>query len=520
MSHDPRLLSDAAPCPDPVPVAHHAPAAPAEDYEREMIDSAIDFAIFTFFEDRKIASWSPGAERIFGYGEQEITGEVLDLLFTPEDREAGIPEKERIVAATEGRASDERWHLKKDGSRFYASGAVFPVKGSAPQRFVKIAMDRTRRKLMEEALTESDRRKNEFIATLAHELRNPLAPIRTGIELLARKDLPEEMREKVLTIMVGQMATMVHLVDDLLEVSRITQGKVKLKLERIDLVEVVRSAVASCQTAVGQSPQDVAISAPSSRVWIEGDAVRLEQCVVNLVTNAFKFTPPEGKIHISVSADESSVEIAVMDNGKGLKLMELTSVFELFTQVSDLRSGLGIGLAVVKSLAELHGGGVRADSQGPGLGSCFTIRLPRGNIQEPVQETIAAASPGPVEAGMRILVVDDNLDAAALLSTALTVHGFDVRKAHAGLSAVTAALEFQPVFCLCDIGLPEIDGHEVARRVLAHSPGIIFVAISGWGADSDRDLSRQAGFRHHFVKPVSMDELLPLLSGTRPELNH
>ena len=511
MSTDPRL-SDAALTPSLDSSLREPPAdCNQPDYEREMIDSAIEFAIFTFFEDRTIASWSVGAERIFGYHEDEILGKPFDLLFTPEDRAAGIPAQEMGIAAEEGRASDERWHVRKNGNRFYASGAVSPVKGATPRRFVKIAMDHTRRKLMEDELKESDRRKNEFIATLAEELRNPLAPIRTGIELLSRSDTASETREKVLGIMEGQMNTMVHLVDDLLEISRITQGKVQLKLEWINLGEVVRDAVAACQNTGEQWPQKVEIRMPGEPVWIQGDAVRMEQCVVNLVLNAFKFTPSDGRIAVSLSVDEEVVGIVVEDTGRGLRPEELISIFEIFAQVSDSPIGLGIGLAVVKSVIGLHGGQITADSPGPGLGSKFTIRMPKGKYH-PKDEAVVTPPTGKSNLrGMRVLIVDDNIDAADLLETALATIGFNVRTAHSGLAGVAESLDFQPHICLCDIGLPEIDGYEVARRVLERSPDIVFIAISGWGGEADRRRSKDAGFAHHMVKPVKLDELWPLL---------
>ncbi|WP_265593889.1 ATP-binding protein [Haloferula sp. BvORR071] len=482
------------------------------DFERELIESAVDFAIFTICEELKVVSWSAGAERIFGYHEDEIVGQSFEILFTPEDRAAEIPGRELVAAARDGRSSDERWHLKKDGTRFFASGTVSPVKGSRPVKFVKIARDLTSRKLMEDALSETDRRKNEFIATLAHELRNPLAPIRTGIELLNRPDTPEEVRKRVLGIMEGQMNTMVHLIDDLLEVSRITQGKIVLKAERVDLSEVVRSAVAACQNTADQRRREIPVHLPAEPIWVQGDVVRLEQCVVNLLLNAFKFTSPDEEIEIFLHARDESVELTVADTGAGLRSEELDSIFELFSQGSGSDNGLGIGLAVVKSLTELHGGSVSAESAGLGLGSKFTIRLPRADSYLPVLQPPDVPVEPPVFIAGTVLVVDDNLDAAELLKTALEARGISVITASDGLTAVSKAIEFRPRFCICDIGLPGIDGYEVARRVLEQSPQTTFIAVSGWGGGQDRSRSQEAGFTHHLVKPVKLDELLSLLA--------
>ncbi|MCW1923393.1 ATP-binding protein [Luteolibacter arcticus] len=493
-----------------------SPSRGDPDFEREMIESAIEFAIFTISHERKVVSWSAGAERIFGYEEHEILGCAFDVLFTPEDRAAGIPGQELIVAAREGRSSDERWHLRKDGSRFYASGAVSPVRGSTPQKFVKIARDLTSRKLIEDALGEADRRKNEFIATLAHELRNPLAPIRTGIELLSRQETPDAVRERVLGIMESQMNTMVHLVDDLLEISRITQGKIQLKHDRVNLGDVIHSAVAACLNAPDHNDREIPVDAPEESVWVNGDAVRLEQCVVNLLLNALKFTPRDGRIEVTLHTDEDSAEIIVADSGVGLQPEELEAVFDMFTQGAGSRGGLGIGLAVVKSLAEMHGGSVSAASPGPGLGSKFSMKIPRAANTPPAEAPPGGQIQYPLSVSGTILVVDDNVDAAELLKTMLEAHGMIVRTAADGISAVSAAFELRPRFCICDIGLPGIDGYEVARRVSEQCPDTVFIAVSGWGGEEDRARSREAGFAHHLVKPVKLSELWPLLAHEEP----
>jgi PAS domain S-box-containing protein len=481
--------------------------------ECELLASAIEFAVFTFDRDRKILTWSKGAERMFGFSEQETAGLCADVLFTPEDRAAGVPEEEVETAIVTGRAMDERWHLRKNGTRLFASGAVSPVKGSRPMAFVKIARDLTERKLMEDALNDADKRKNEFIATLAHELRNPLAPIRTGLELLKKPATSDEVKTRLLDIMERQMDSVVHLVDDLMEISRITQGKIHLKLEDIDLGEAVHAAVRTCLSPAVSRTRNLKVNVPAHPVWAKADAVRVEQCIVNLLTNAIKFTSDGGTIRVSLRDLSDSAEIWVEDNGEGLPQEMISQVFEMFRQAHDgTGQGLGIGLAVVKSLTELHGGRVDASSEGLGKGSTFKMILPLGAGGEAQRGAGRGGSTDDQALRQtRILVVDDNIDAAEVLRAALLTSGCEVELAFDGNSALTKFEAFAPEVCLCDLGLPDIDGYEVARRIRKTCPSVTLIAISGWGNKNDRERSAAAGFDAHMVKPVKLKELSDLL---------
>ena len=490
----------------------------SEQRLRMLVESATEFAIFIVGDNGRIESWSEGAERLFGYAEHEIIGAPMAVLFSKEDREDGVPERELEVARSQGRSYDDRWHRKKDGSRFFATGAVSPIRGSHPVRFVKIARDLTERKRMEEALKEADTRKNDFIATLAHELRNPLAPIRTGLEILRDPKSSEAVKAEVLAIMDRQMDQMVYLVDDLLEISRIAHGKIHLQKEPVELAGLVRLAVESCRGEAESKNHDLELSAQDEPLVVTGDAVRLEQVFINLLTNAIKYTYQNGKIHVILSRDGDQAVVRVRDNGVGIAPDQLTEIFGMFNQVGPAgrnpTGGLGIGLSVVKSMVEMHGGCVSATSEGPDTGSEFTVRLPLADARDEDEfDTVAdflpdAKSPA---RGRRVLVVDDNRDAADMLRAALLSHGYKVQVAHSGSMALEEARKSRPDICVCDIGLPDINGHEVARLLANAHPGILLISISGWGQESDRAKSEEAGFVRHLVKPVRLGDLIELL---------
>ncbi|RZL10057.1 MAG: response regulator [Rubrivivax sp.] len=372
-------------------------------------------------------------------------------------------------------------------------------------------------------LTHADRRKDEFLATLAHELRNPLAPMQNVVRLLKRQALEDAQLVWAREVLDRQLAHLTHLVDDLLEISRITQGKVDLRCQRMDLRDALHVAVEAAQPFIDSAGHALALSLPEVPVMLHADPTRVTQMVLNLLNNAAKYTPQGGRIALTAEVRGGEAVVAVRDSGIGISADQLPGVFEMFSQVASALEradgGLGIGLALVKGLAALHGGRIEARSEGPGLGSEFTLSLPLVvEAEDSVggQEVMDMAMPEPIPTApgvLRIAVVDDNEDSADSLAMLLEMQGHELRVANDGLAAVMLLAEFRPHAVLLDIGLPGIDGFEVARRVRAQPWGqaMLLVALTGWGQQQDKDATAQAGFDHHLVKPVNPDDLAPML---------
>ena len=398
-----------------------------------------------------------------------------------------------------------------------------------PVRVLGTAADITERKRAEDdlrrlaaELAESDRRKTEFLATLAHELRNPLAPLSNGLQMMRGSISDPTALEKTRAMMERQVAHMVHLVDDLLDIARITTGKVDLKKERVDLQTVIASAVETSMPLIEAGRHELLVHTPDEELLLEVDLTRVAQVVSNLLNNAAKYTPARGRIGLFAQRVGGFVEIAVTDTGIGIPPAAMSTVFEMFTQVGRnmerAQGGLGIGLSLVRRLVELHGGTVGAASEGVGRGSTFTVRLPLLVEQDAPAAAPSAKATTPEKAtgtGLRVLVVDDNVDAADTLSALLEMGGHATRVANDGYQAIEMAREFQPQVVFLDIGLPGMNGYEVARK-LRETPGMeqaILVALTGWGAREDRARSSEAGFDHHLTKPADMNAVETLLSG-------
>jgi len=373
----------------------------------------------------------------------------------------------------------------------------------------------------EEALRETDRRKNEFLAMLSHELRNPLAPIRNAVEVLGLSSKDDSNLEWCRNVLDRQVAQLTRLVDDLLDVSRITRGKLEIRKEPLDLVDVVRAAVESVRPLIEARGQSLRADLRTGHIPLEADPVRLRQIVLNLLDNASKFTPEGGAIAVTVESGDTDVSIRIMDSGLGIPVDEIPQLFQMFHQahptVSGAQGGLGIGLALVRLLAELHGGTVEARSEGPGQGAEFTIRLPRGEASgaqngSTPHETSVLRREAPVS-GRRILVADDNEDSAESLARYLRMNGNTVETAHDGPTALQAAEAFRADVILLDIGMPGLDGHAVARRIREQpwGRGVVLIALTGWGQLEDRRRSLEAGFDGHLVKPVRLENLDRLL---------
>jgi PAS domain S-box-containing protein len=489
------------------------------------IESVRDYAIFLVDRRGSVASWNAGAERILGYGEAEILGRPAALLFTPEDRARGAPEWEMREALRVGRASNDRWHLRKDGSRLWCSGVITLLKDEAgePSLFVKSMRDMTERKYLEEELRrradelqEADRHKNEFLATLSHELRNPLAPISNALYILRHGDevYDEAEVEQATEMIERQVALIKRLVDDLMDVSRVATRKVRLQVERFPLGHVLAAAAEAVKPLVAERRHQLTVRIDTEPILIEADATRLEQVIVNLLTNAAKYTDPGGSIVLTGAREGAEAVIRVRDDGIGIASDLLPDVFDLFRQAEHsldrTRGGLGIGLALARSLVELHGGTIRADSEGIGEGTEFTVRLPvLARAKEP-DERGGGAVATPEISPLRVLVVEDNADAARSLGMLLRGAGHAVYLAHDGPTALAMVRLHSPDLVLLDIGLPGMSGYEVAREIKAGGP-LPVIAMTGYVREADA----ASDFDEYLVKPVNPDGLLSLLATYR-----
>ena len=494
----------------------------SEERLRLMIESVKDYAIFMLDPDGRVATWNAGAERIKGYSADEIIGTHFSVFFTSEDLAEGKPAKELHLAATTGRHEDEGWRVRSDKSHFWANVIITALrdKEGTLRGFAKITRDMTDR-LQVEALRVADRQKNEFLAMLAHELRNPLAPIRNGVQLLKMARNQAQIHETA-EMMERQVIQLVRLVDDLLDISRIITGKIHLEKEPVDVSAFIHRAVEEVQPTIDAGGHELMLSMPARPILVEGDIVRLSQVISNLLSNAAKFTEKPSRISLSVESTEDEVTIRVRDSGVGMTSDVLARIFNLFVQADTSlarnRGGLGIGLTLVKRIVEMHGGTVEATSPGPSQGSEFVVRLPAST------ETRAPSKPGthgsflqPKQEGRRILVVDDNVDAAVSVVKLLKLWGHDVQTAFSGPEALETARKFRPQIVLLDIGMPGMSGYEVAKQLRAQPEfqSLVITALTGYGQAEDRRRSQEAGFNHHLTKPPDPFALAALL--TAPE---
>lgn len=502
----------------------------ADENFRLLVEGVRDYAIVMTDPENRIVSWNTGAERILGYNGPEIIGRDLAIVFTPEDRERGVPEWETRTAVVEGRALDERWQLRKDGSRFWASGVLSPLRdeGGRLRGFAKIFRDESERKRLEEELrnralelVEADRQKDRFLAMLAHELRNPLAPVRNALEEIRLAPGDPESVERARAMAGRQIGHMARLIEDLLDVSRITSGKIQLRRQPVDFSTIATHAAVTSRAVIEAARQELRTSIAPGPIWVEGDATRLEQVLANLLNNATKYSDPGARIDLSVSVEAGEARLKVCDTGIGIAPEILPHVFDLFAQgdrsLARAQGGLGIGLTLVRSLVEMHGGTVSVHSEGPGRGTEVVVRLPM--IAAPGRfESDAQVAPVPDLQPRRILVVDDSVDSASSLARVLGLWGHDTWVAYSGPEAIEVAIARRPDLLLLDIGLPGMNGYEVAGILRKHPEAgqPILVALTGYGQEEDRRRSRDAGIEHHLVKPVDLDELQALLARIVP----
>jgi signal transduction histidine kinase len=383
--------------------------------------------------------------------------------------------------------------------------------------YVTVAYERAR---LIQQLRDSDRRKDEFLAVLAHELRNPLAPIRNSLQLLRVGD--GDMIEQARSVMERQLEHMVRLIDDLLDVSRITRGKIQLRKERVELSTAVQNALEATRPLIEASNHELTVTIPAEPAYLDADSTRLAQVFSNLLTNAAKYTERAGRIWLTVERHAGEAVVSVRDTGIGIAAEHLPHVFDMFSQgapaLERSQGGLGIGLSLVKGLVEMHGGNVEAHSDGPGKGSEFIVRLP---VVDTLAQSSLPAERSTVEPAhfspSRILVVDDNRDSVETLGMVLKLQGHDVHTARDGLEAVQAAAAFRPNLVLLDIGLPKMNGYEAARRIREHEWGksMALIAMTGWGQEEDKRRAFEAGFDHHMTKPVDPAVLERLLAELR-----
>jgi len=523
----------------------------SEEQLRALVENVSDYAIIMLDTDRRIVMWNVGAQSLLGHAPNEALGKSGDVIFTPEDRDAGAPEREMKQAVEAGRAIDERWHLRKDQTRFWGSGIMTAIRypDGSLRGFVKIMRDETVRKQAEEALNESkaaaeqaNRIKDDFLATLSHELRTPLGAILLWTKLIENGSVtdPGQLREAIRAIRTSADAQRT-LIEDLLDISRITAGSLRLQLRETDLAPVVRDAVDAIGAAVDAKQLTVTADLATDVGVVRVDPDRMRQVVWNLLTNAVKFTPGGGKITVTFRRAGHDVEIRVADTGQGITPEFLPHVFERFRQGENspvrAHGGIGLGLAIVKQLVELHGGTITAQSPGAGRGATFTVRLPLQRLRAAPAPAAAAtgakSSPAPAPSptprderpleGLRVLLVEDDADTRVALAVLLRHLGVEVTEAANTPAALEAFAKSRPDVIVSDIGLPGLDGFHLIRQVRAmeavqakqqsqSSPAPVpAIALTAYARDPDRQAAIDAGFQRHVGKPVEPETLLAVL---------
>ncbi len=499
-------------------VTAHAEASAARSRLAAIVESSED-AILSKTLDGVIESWNEGAARLFGYTREEAVGRPATLIIPPDRVDE---EREILARIARGDRVDhfETVRVDRGGRRIDISLSVSPVR-DASGRIVgasKVARDITDRKRAEEALLEADARKDRFIAVLAHELRNPLAPLRSGLQVMRLAAADSEAVRRAREMMERQLENMVRLIDDLLDISRINQNKMDLRRALVALDEIITSAIETARPAIDGGSHALTVVLPPDPVYLDADLTRLAQVFSNLLTNSARYTPHGGQIALSAQWRGEEIEIAVRDNGIGIPAAALPTIFEMFAQVDRseerVSGGLGIGLCLVKGLVEMHGGSVAAASAGPGKGACFTVRLPARAEREALPAGTPAGSEAVAAASRkRILVADDNADAALSMAMLLELMGHEVRTAYDGADAIEVAAAFRPHAIFIDVGMPRLNGYAATQRIreLEWGRKITIVALTGWGQESDRELSRAAGCDGHLVKPASAASLQKIL---------
>jgi PAS domain S-box-containing protein len=497
---------------------HEEELRASEERFRLLVDSLRDYAVFMLDVDGTVRSWNAGAMALKGYTAAEIIGRHFSVFYPPHDQKDGKPAAALRAARANGRLQDEGWRVRKDGTAFWANAVITAIYGNSGELigFAKVTRDMTERHRLEE-LERSSRRMSEFLAMLAHELRNPLAPIRNAVTVMQLETLASPALRNCRDIIDRQLSHMTRLVDDLLDVGRLTTGKIKLRKELLRVGEVVARSVETARPLVEARRHALRVELPEMPVYVMGDATRMSQILQNLLVNAAKYTPDGGRIEVRVEVVGGFAVLSVSDNGRGIAEADLENIFNLFMQCDNGRpdeSGLGIGLTLARSLAELHGGTLEAKSPGPGQGSTFVFRVPAVE-SAPVDEAPPAGR-GPTE-GRRVMVVDDNRDSADSTTAILRLLGHQVECAYTGESALELARHFLPEIVLMDLAMPGMTGFETLRLMRAQTGAeqVFAVAMTGYGSGEDKRRSELAGFDAHLTKPVDLNALVALLNEQR-----
>ena len=487
----------------------------SEERFRLLLEGIQDYAIFMLDPEGRITSWNTGAQNILGYRAEEVIGQSFERFFLPEDAAAGRPAEELRRALLHRRSEMQAWRVRKDGTRFWAEVIVTSLHDSEGRLrgFAKVTRDLSERKRME-TLEEQGRHLTEFLAMLAHELRNPLAPIRNALGIMSmNKQLPPQAAW-ARDVIERQSGILTRLVDDLLDVSRITRGKLRLQAAPMDINTAVQRAVETSRPLIDARRHKLHIALPEAPVFVHGDITRITQVILNILNNAAKYTPEGGEIWLEAAERGGDAVVRVRDTGVGISPEMLDRVFDLFAQgersIDRSEGGLGIGLTLARRIVALHGGRIVARSEGNGKGSEFVVTLPRLTLQPGVNGYPVEDFKLPTGTPKRsILVVDDNADAASSMALLLRMVGHEVEIEHDGPAALKRVAQSPPQIVLLDIGLPGMSGYDVARELRSGATGTAMriFALTGYGADEDRRRSLEAGFDGHLVKPVLPAEL-------------
>jgi len=491
----------------------------SEERFRLLLEGIQDYMIIMLDPQGIVSSWNAGAEAITGYAASEIIGKSFEILYSAEDIEEGRPANELRTALLNRRAEDRGWRVRKDGTRYWAEAVVTALYDSHGQLrgFAKVTRDISDKKRMED-LEEQGRHLTEFLAMLAHELRNPLAPIRNAVGIMAMAGETSPQINWCRDVIERQAMHLTRLVDDLLDVSRITRGKLRLKTAPMDVHDAIESAIEAARPMFDSRRQKLHVDVGRESVVVNGDITRLAQVVMNLLNNAAKYTQEGGEAWLTLRVEGHDAVIRVRDNGMGIAPLMLEHVFDLFAQgertIDRAEGGLGIGLTLSRRIVALHGGSIEARSGGAGKGSEFEVRLPmlRAGTDLAIERAggVALADPSRRRS---VLVVDDNADAANSVAMLLRMAGHEVHVENDGRSAVESAAHVHPEIVLLDIGLPGMSGYDVARALRAEPGGdeMVIYAMTGYGAQDDRDRTKEAGFDGHLVKPVVPADLVALM---------
>lgn len=487
-----------------------------------LVDSVKEYAIYMLDDCGYVTSWNKGAERIKGYTPQEIIGSHYSVFFTPEDREAGKPERILAIAKNEGRYQGVGTRVRKGGIRFSADvvlTALYGADGSL-RGYGKVTRDVTDRIRHEEEVEEAGKRKDDFLAVLAHELRNPLAPIMSRLALLDEdRSVPASAQEH-LTVIQRQAGHLKRLLADLLDIARTNTGQITIERGKVVLQDALALAVEMAKPTITAHEHRLSLDIPDEMILVDGDLARLAQIFSNLLHNAAKFSDSGGDIWLTARREGNEVVIIVGDRGFGIPAEAIPHLFEKFYRVElplgHARDGMGVGLSLASELVQLHGGSIEARSEGLERGSELITKLPCAFEEEGPTVPIKTA---PHISPQRVLVVDDNEDAGESLAAVLRLSDDEVIAVTSGDAALTVLDSFRPSVIIIDIGMPKMNGNELAERVRGLPPfrGIRLVALSGYGQEQDRQRSKDAGFDAHLVKPVGMDDLRKAIIGKEVE---